>query len=90
MIAELIEGRGLAGAKFGAMLVVLNADKQPHVLDLPALRGRHWQLHPVHVGPNAADTRIAKEARVDEATGAFVLPERSAVVFVARREPRDH
>ena len=84
VIAELIDGSGLAGAKFGAVLVLLNADKQPHALDLPALRGRGWQLHPVHLGPHAADARIAQEARVDDATGAFVLPERSAVVFVTR------
>ena len=84
VVAELVDGRGLAGARFGAVLVVLNADKQSHTLDLPALRGRHWRLHPVHLGPHAADTRIAQEARVDDATGAFVLPERSAVVFVAR------
>ncbi|MFL6696007.1 MAG: alpha-1,6-glucosidase domain-containing protein, partial [Vitreoscilla sp.] len=84
VIAELIDGRGLAGARFGAVLVMLNADKQPHALDLPLLRGRGWQLHPVHLGPHAADARIAQEARVDDATGAFVLPERSAVVFVAR------
>ena len=84
VVAELIDGRGLAGAKFGAVLVVLNADKQPHALSLPELRGRRWRLHPVHLGPHAADARIAKEARVDDATGAFVLPERSAVVFVAR------
>ncbi|MCK9686440.1 alpha-1,6-glucosidase domain-containing protein [Scleromatobacter humisilvae] len=90
VIAELIDGRGLAGARFGAVLVVLNADKQPHSLNLPELRGRRWQLHPVHLGPCAADARIAKEARVDDATGAFVLPERSAVVFVVRQEPRDH
>jgi len=87
VIAELIDGRGLAGAQFGAVLVVLNADKRSHALDLPELRGRRWRLHPVHLGPHAADARIAKEARVDDATGAFVLPERSAVVFVARREP---
>jgi pullulanase len=83
VVAELIDGRGLAGARFGAVLVVLNADKQSHTLDVPALRGRRWRLHPVHLGPHAADTRIAQEARVDDATGAFVLPERSAVVFVA-------
>ncbi len=83
VIAELIDGRGLAGAKFGAVLVVLNADKQPHALDLPALAGRHWQLHPVHRAPHAADTRIAHAARADDATGRFTLPARSAVVFVA-------
>ena len=84
VIAELIDGRGLAGAKFGAVLVVLNADKQAHALDLPALRGRHWRLHPVHAAPRAADTRIANEARVDDTTGHFTLPARSAVVFVSR------
>ena len=86
VIAELIDGRGLAGAKFGAVLVVLNADKQPHALDLPELAGRRWQLHPVHLAPHAADTRIALEARADDATGRFTLPARSAVVFVARRD----
>jgi pullulanase len=84
VIAELIDGRGLAGAKFGAVLVVLNADKRPHVLELPALRGRQWRLHRVHLAPRAADTRIAREARVDDAAGRFTLPERSAIVFVAR------
>jgi len=84
VIAELIDGRGLASAKFGAVLVVLNADKQPHALDLAGLSGRHWQLHPVHLAPHAADTRIAQEARADDATGRFTLPARSAVVFVAR------
>ena len=87
VIAELIDGRGLAGARFGAVLVVLNADKQPHALDLPALRGRGWQLHPVHRAPHAADARIAQEAGVDDASGRFTLPARSAVVFVARRAP---
>ena len=84
VIAELIDGRGLAGARFGALLVVLNADKQPHVLDLPALVHRGWRLHPVHLAARAADTRVASQARVDDATGRFTLPARSAVVFVAR------
>jgi len=84
VIAELIDGRGLAGARFGALLVVLNADKQAHVLDLPALGHRGWRLHPQHVAAHAGDTRIATQARVDDATGRFTLPARSAVVFVAR------
>jgi pullulanase len=84
VVAELIDGRGLGDAKFGAVLVFLNADKQPHALALPELRGRHWQLHPVHRAAHAADTRIAHEARVDDATGLFTLPARSAIVFVAR------
>jgi pullulanase len=84
VVAELIDGRGLAGARFGAVLVVLNVDKRPHALDLPALRHRGWQLHPVQRAPHAADARIAHAARVDDATGRFSIPARSAVVFVAR------
>jgi len=84
VIAELIDGRGLRGAKFGAVLVVLNADKQPHALELPAIKGRHWRLHPVHLAARAADTRIAHEATVDDASGRFTVPARAAVVFVAR------
>jgi len=84
VIAELIDGHGMADAKFGAVLVALNADRQAHVLDAPALRGRRWQLHPVHLAPHAADTRLAQEARVDDAAGRFTLPARSAIVFVAR------
>ena len=83
VVAELIDGRGLAGARFGAVLVVFNVDRQPHTLDLPALKGRHWQLHPVQRDARAADPRIAHEARVDDATGLFTLPARSAIVFVA-------
>jgi len=84
VVAELIDGRGLAGAKFGAVLVILNADRQPHALDLPELKGRRWRLHPVHLAAHAADTRIAKDAAVDDASGRFTVPARAAVVFVAR------
>ncbi|HEY8975986.1 MAG TPA: alpha-1,6-glucosidase domain-containing protein, partial [Burkholderiaceae bacterium] len=84
VVAELVDGRGLAGAKFGAVLVVLNVDKQSHALDLPALKGRRWRLHPVHLAAHAADTRIAKDAKVDDASGRFTVPARAAVVFVAR------
>ena len=84
VVAELIDGRGLTGARFGAVLVVLNADKQPHALALPELKGRRWRLHPVHLAAHAADTRIAKDAIVDDARGRFTVPARAAVVFVAR------
>jgi len=83
VVAELIDGRGLDGARFGAVLVALNVDKQAHVLELPELRGRRWQLHPVQRDARAADPLIAHEARVDDAAGQFTLPARSAIVFVA-------
>jgi len=83
VLAELLEGRGLPGARFGAVLVLLNADKAAHTLALPELRGRHWALHPVHRAAQAADRRIAQEARADDSTGRFTLPARSAVVFIS-------
>ena len=83
VLAELIDCHGLAGAKFGAVLVVFNVDKQPHSLALPDVKGRRWQLHPVQRDARAADQRIAHEARVDDAAGLFTLPARSVVVFVA-------
>ena len=82
VVAELIDGRGLGGARFGAVLVAFNVDKQPHRLELPELRGRRWQLHPVQRAAGA-DPVIGREARVDDAAGLFTLPARSAVVFVA-------
>jgi len=84
VVAALIDGHGLAAAKFGAVLVVLNVDRQPHALELPELKGRHWRLHPVHLAAHAADTRIAREAVADDASGRFTVPARAAVVFVAR------
>jgi pullulanase/glycogen debranching enzyme len=84
VVAELIDGRGLPGARFGAVLVVLNVDRQAHALALPDLKGRHWRLHPVHLAAHAADTRIARDAMVDDARGRFTVPARAAVVFVAR------
>ncbi|MBW8759846.1 MAG: DUF3372 domain-containing protein, partial [Burkholderiales bacterium] len=84
VVAELIDGHGLHGAKFGAVLAVLNVDRQSHALELPELKGRHWRLHPVHLAAHAADTRIARDAVVDDAAGRFTVPARAAVVFVAR------
>jgi len=83
VIVEELSCEGGDGPQRGAVLVVLNANQEWRALSLPYLGGRHWRLHPVHLAPHAGDARIAKEARVDDARGHFVVPARSATVFVA-------
>jgi hypothetical protein len=49
-------------------------------LRLPGEAGAAWQLHPVQRGAQAADRRVARQAKA--AGGVFEVPARSAVVFV--------
>jgi hypothetical protein len=39
-------------------------------------------LHPVHRAPGSADRRAAEQAGYDPETGLFMVPARTAVVFV--------
>ncbi|HZF79947.1 MAG TPA: alpha-1,6-glucosidase domain-containing protein, partial [Rubrivivax sp.] len=57
VLVGLLDGRGLPGAGFAELLYVLNAHKQAQELRLPALQGRRYRLHPVHLQPTAADKR---------------------------------
>jgi pullulanase/glycogen debranching enzyme len=82
VIVGLLDGRGLEGAGFRTLAYFVNADKQAHELQLPELRDQGWALHPVHLAAEPGDSRIAEQARVDDARGAFTIPARSAVVFV--------
>jgi pullulanase len=41
-----------------------------------------WRLHPVQASAQAADARVRAQAKFDAANGRFVIPARSAVVFV--------
>jgi pullulanase/glycogen debranching enzyme len=83
VVVGRLDGHGLEGARFGLVMYFINVDRQAHAIDLPGERGRHWVLHPVHRARGAADTRAAREAAVDDATGRFTIPARTAVVFVA-------
>jgi len=82
LIVGQLEGRGLAGAGFQELVYVFNADKKARSVDIPALQGKGYHLHPVHLASAAADARIAAEAHYDSGTGRFTVPARSAVVFV--------
>jgi pullulanase/glycogen debranching enzyme len=82
LMAGHVDGHGLAGAGFGELLYLINADKQPVTLVLPTLAGRAFVLHPVHRAADAADLRPARESRWDAVTGTVTVPARSALVFV--------
>ncbi|WP_395702088.1 alpha-1,6-glucosidase domain-containing protein [Aquabacterium sp.] len=82
VIVGQLDGRGLPDAGFDEIVYLVNADKQAHQLDLAALRGCGFRLHPVQAAPDAADRRPAAQARYDPASGRFSVPPRSVVVWV--------
>jgi len=84
VIAGHLDGRGLhdRGAERDLMYFV-NVDQVAHKLTIDAEKHKPYQLHPVHRRFDAADHRPMTGARYDRATGAFTIPPRTAVVFVA-------
>ncbi len=84
VIAAAIDGDGYAGAGFKKLLYFINVDKAAQSLTLPSEAGLGYQLHPVHLRPDAADQRPALQAQYDTASGKFSLPARTALVFVLR------
>ncbi len=81
LMAAHLDGRGLADAGFAELVYFINAATRPATIDDAALRGRAFELHPVHAG--GTDHR-ARESTFDITHGRFVIPPRSAVVFVRR------
>ncbi|KQV49339.1 alpha-1,6-glucosidase [Pelomonas sp. Root1217] len=80
LVATRIDGRGLAGARFKAMLTLINVSPEAQRLTLAEEAGAAWRLHPVQRGAHAADQRVAREAKAVH--GVFEVPARSAAVFV--------
>ena len=82
--AGVLDGRGLPGAGWKAVMFAINVNPQLQTLVLPELQGRRWQLHPVHLSATAADARPARDARWDSTTGTLQVPPRTALVYVER------
>ncbi len=78
LIATRIDGQGLPGARFKAVMTFVNASPTAQVLELPAEAQARWVLHPVQ--QRGADARVKREAKF--AAGRFEVPARSAAVFV--------
>jgi pullulanase len=84
VIAAELGGSGLAGANFKRIVYVINVDKVPQRVSDSRFANASFELHPVHRAPNAADRKVAANARFDSAMGAFEVPARSAAIFVAK------
>jgi pullulanase len=82
VIAGHLDGVGYPGAAFKQILYLVNVDKTAHTLILPTEQGKKWALHPVQRNPGAADARPRRAARYEAATGTFVVPPRTVVVYV--------
>ena len=54
------------------------------LLELPEDAGKAWVLHPLQAAAGAADAR-AKQARYGAPEGTFIVPGRTAVVFVIEK-----
>jgi pullulanase/glycogen debranching enzyme len=83
VIAGHLDGRGVPHAEADDLIYLVNVDKVAHTLTIEAEKHKPYRLHPVHRRFDAADRRPAEAARYDRATGAFTVPPRTAVVFVA-------
>ena len=78
-----LDGAGIEG-RFGEVLYLLNVSAEPQTLVLPDDAGKAWVLHPVQAADAAADPR-AKQAHYEASEGRFVVPGRTAVVFVIEK-----
>ncbi|MCF7222881.1 alpha-1,6-glucosidase domain-containing protein [Marilutibacter chinensis] len=83
VIAGHVDGRGYPGARFDAMLYLVNVSASPQQLVLAGEAGKPYRLHPVL--RDGTDPR-PRQARFDIASGRFELPARTAVVYVLPNE----
>ncbi|WP_422953641.1 pullulanase-type alpha-1,6-glucosidase [Undibacterium sp. TC4M20W] len=84
LIAAHLDGRQLAGANFDSVMYFINISSQPQSLTIDGQSKRSYQLHPTHLLTQAADKRVAAEAKYESISGRFTIPALSAVVFVGQ------
>ncbi|HWS77881.1 MAG TPA: alpha-1,6-glucosidase domain-containing protein [Thermomonas sp.] len=83
VIAGHLDGAGTQGV-FAEVLYLLNVSPVSQTLVLPEEIGKRYVLHPVQAAAGAADARV-RQARFDAREGRFVVPGRTAVVFVIEK-----
>ena len=82
VIVGHLDGVGYPDAGFAQVLYLVNVDTKPQTLVLTEERGKAYVLHPRHRHADAADRRPRDAARYDADSGRFVVPARTAVVYV--------
>ena len=84
VIVGHLDGVGLAGSNYPALLYFINVDKTSQTIALPSEKNKAYVLHPVHLNKGAADQRPATSARYESDSGNFIIPARTALVYVLR------
>ena len=84
VIAAHLDGINYPGANYRSLMYFVNVSTEQQTLDLASQKGRSYVLHPVYQNKHAADRRVATLAKYEAAQGRFVIPARSAVVFVQK------
>ena len=82
VIVGHLDGRGVPHAS-DDLIYLVNVDRVAHTIAIPAENRKPYHLHPVQARFDAADHRPATSARYDRQAGAFTVPPRTTVVFVA-------
>jgi len=76
-----LDGRSYSGAEERDLMYFINVDKVAQSITIAAESGKEYRLHRVHRSMRASDQRAAS-ATYNAASGTFMIPARTAVVFV--------
>jgi pullulanase len=82
MVVGHLNGKGLND--FAELIYFVNAAPEVQRFIANEFVQKPFVLHPVQADKMAADQRVRQDARYNKLTGEFVIPARSAVVFVVK------
>ena len=85
LLAGHLDGVGYPGAVFRELLYFVNVGTAAQEILLPSEIGKSYVLHRVHREPSAADKRPAWQGGFEPGLGRFVIPARTALVYVVER-----
>ncbi|NOT87686.1 MAG: DUF3372 domain-containing protein [Lysobacter sp.] len=83
VITAHLDGEGYAGAGFREILYFINVSPEAQTLTFSEESGKPYVLHPLQRARDVTDTRPLEQARYDARSGEFLIPARTAVVYVA-------
>ncbi|MBL8512510.1 MAG: DUF3372 domain-containing protein [Betaproteobacteria bacterium] len=84
LLGAIIDGADYTGANFKEVAYFINAAPRAVTIRVPQAASSRFELHPVQRANGAADKRVQREAKFDATGNAFLIPARSAVVFVRK------
>lgn len=77
-----LDGGGHEGATFEELIYLINVGTEAQVVPVPGQARKKYVLHPVLRSPAAADRRVKESSSYDGSAGTFLVPARTAVVYV--------